>query len=201
VSSPPDESESGTGGSGSYADRLAAAKLDPDRADFRTLRREKTPKAVPKGIQPRITRRARIGEEGIPGFETQELSDPCPPCDPWLKLFSCPFSRPFACFAVSLPPLRSIFESGDGRGFDTAFVVIDTREEYAVVEALGLRPTQQALMEGRGSKFDVLTVSHPETGQTAQMFFNIDLVFGRGIGSELGGPPPKKPRRWWQFWK
>ena len=116
MSSPADERESETEGSGSYAEQLAAAKLDPDRADFRTL---------------------RLSCAAQPGFN--------------------PYDRD--------------------------------------VEALS------ALLEGRGSKFDVLTVFHPETGQTVQMFFNIDLVFGRGIGSELGGPPPKKPRRWWQFWK
>ncbi len=41
-----------------------------------------------KGISPRITRSARIGEEASGGFETQKLSDPCPPCDPWLVLCS-----------------------------------------------------------------------------------------------------------------
>lgn len=42
----------------------------------------------------------------------------------------------------------SILRSGDGRSTDDAWVVISVAEEYALLRALGARPTGQSLLEG-----------------------------------------------------
>jgi hypothetical protein len=49
----------------------------------------------------------------------------------------------------------SVLASGDGRTPETAFVVISVPEEYAVLRALGLRSTQQRLLDGRIDAFSV----------------------------------------------
>lgn len=88
-------------------------------------------------------------------------------------------------FAVGL--LKSILDSGDGLRPQTAFVVIDIREEYALLKALRLRPRGQALVNHEGHHFDVLTVENPQTGLTTKMHFNIDLPrqwLGRQLGTE-----------------
>lgn len=49
--------------------------------------------------------------------------------------------------------LGSIFESGDGRGADTAYVVIGVYEESILLASLGLGPSKQTLLKGRGGRY------------------------------------------------
>jgi hypothetical protein len=73
--------------------------------------------------------------------------------------------------------LNSIKSSGDGKGPETAFVVISTDEEYALFNWLDLRPTRQALVKKDGHNYDEMTVTDPKTDQTITYFFNIDKPF------------------------
>ena len=73
--------------------------------------------------------------------------------------------------------LNSIKNSGDGKGTETAFVVISTDEEYALFNWLGLRPAGQALINKNGHNYDQMTVTDPKTNETLTYFFNIDKPF------------------------
>jgi hypothetical protein len=60
----------------------------------------------------------------------------------------------------------SILRSGDGRSTDDAWVVISVAEEYALLRALGARPTGQSLLEGG---FHAITVDWD--GRTMILYF------------------------------
>jgi len=70
--------------------------------------------------------------------------------------------------------VESVLASGDGRTPAQAYVVISISEEYAVLRALQLRPTKQALM---GGGIDALTVES-NTGP-ATVYFNPAAHFRR----------------------
>lgn len=78
--------------------------------------------------------------------------------------------------------VKSILQSGDGLSFETAFVVLDIREEYAVVNALALQSRGQSLVEHEGSHFDILGIQKPGEDVALDMYFNIDQFFGRSGG-------------------
>jgi hypothetical protein len=84
--------------------------------------------------------------------------------------------------------LESIFHSGNGRSFETAWTVISIAEEYAVCKALGIfQPGDQRLVEHEGHFYDVLTVNHPRTGEALQLYFNVDIPLewsGRNLGDQ-----------------
>lgn len=74
--------------------------------------------------------------------------------------------------------IRSILKTGDGKTQDTAFEVIDTREEYIIVSVLGLpRPRSQSLIPGKPHSYDCLEADDPKTGQTVRIYFNIDAFY------------------------
>ncbi len=73
--------------------------------------------------------------------------------------------------------LKSVLASGDGRSYETAFRVIATHEEYALMKALGLQPRGQELRSHEGHWYDVHRLRHPETGQEGEIFFNIDIPY------------------------
>jgi hypothetical protein len=72
--------------------------------------------------------------------------------------------------------MDSIMNSGDGRGFATAYVVVTVAEEYSVLRLLGLKAVGQSLGANEGSSFDIITVNDQETGAEAKVYFNIDLI-------------------------
>ena len=72
--------------------------------------------------------------------------------------------------------LRSIVTRGDGRSFETAWVVIATDEEYAVMRALGLMPAGQRLEHALDRAYDVHTVVRAHDRSPAgTMYFNVDI--------------------------
>lgn len=73
--------------------------------------------------------------------------------------------------------VQSILKSGDGKGAQTAYVVISTEEEYAVMEWLGVRSTKQALIQEQGHKLDRHEGVNEETNQRVTLYFNIDRPF------------------------
>lgn len=70
----------------------------------------------------------------------------------------------------------SILNSGDGRGFDTAYKVITVAEEYSVLRLLGLEVISQSLTGSKESSFDVMNVKDAESGAESKVYFNIDLI-------------------------
>jgi hypothetical protein len=79
--------------------------------------------------------------------------------------------------AVYLGLLNSILASGDGKTFDTAYVVISTEEEYAVMQALGFAVVGQSLQRDKDHTFDVLHGTDSKTGNKIDVYFNIDIFW------------------------
>ena len=69
----------------------------------------------------------------------------------------------------------SILHSGDGKSAATAWVVINTHEEYVVFRVLGYRPGNQSLMNADGHSYDVMKVKSAEDGTEATFYFNVDI--------------------------
>jgi hypothetical protein len=83
------------------------------------------------------------------------------------------------CHDMAARLLRSIYESGDGRTPESAYQVIAEREEYSLLNAMGLAPIRQELVSRDGHSFDARDVIDNATGETRTIYFNID-----------------RPRRW-----
>jgi hypothetical protein len=95
---------------------------------------------------------------------------------------------------IGMGLLQSIV-TGAGTSPDSAFVVIDVDEEYALFRARGLKVTNQALVQQKGHTYDAITTLDPQGGATATYYFLIDRVVAAeaaeikpGALSE-GGPP------------
>jgi hypothetical protein len=72
--------------------------------------------------------------------------------------------------------MKSILASGNGRAFETAFVVISVEEEYAVLRHYRLSSSKQELITAGGHSYDVLTAQTGDTHEEATVYFNIDKV-------------------------
>jgi hypothetical protein len=72
--------------------------------------------------------------------------------------------------------VQSLLKSGDGKSPKTAYVVIATSEEYALMHALGVRPLRQALMQEQGHRYDRQD-GEDEKKQPITIYFNIDRPF------------------------
>jgi hypothetical protein len=79
--------------------------------------------------------------------------------------------------------LRSIAASGDGYSPKTAYIVITIKEEYILIEELGLARSMQSLMSEDGHFFDRLETTDQEKKENSTIYFNIDLPYNtlRGI--------------------
>ena len=70
--------------------------------------------------------------------------------------------------------LASITAGGDGKSPETAWHVISTSEQYAVLQSMNLRRTSQALINANGHAYDMVTVVDPQTKAEVKFFFNVD---------------------------
>ncbi len=71
--------------------------------------------------------------------------------------------------------IQSVLASGSGRTRENAFTVISTDEEYIVLNYLGVKLIQQALVEEAKHSYDVMTVKDPDADSSYELYFNIDL--------------------------
>ncbi|MBP9015039.1 MAG: DUF4919 domain-containing protein [Candidatus Atribacteria bacterium] len=78
----------------------------------------------------------------------------------------------------------SVIKSGDGKSPETAMTVIEIKEEYDVLSVLGFDEDSHTLIEQDGKRFDVITAQNPETGETRDFYFNIDLFYGKDLVSD-----------------
>jgi hypothetical protein len=74
--------------------------------------------------------------------------------------------------------IQAILATGDGRGFETAFIVLTVSEEYTVLRVIGLIPGNQQLVEREGHWFDILSGRQRDSSETLDLYFNIDLPRG-----------------------
>ena len=77
--------------------------------------------------------------------------------------------------SVYLGLVNSILEVGDGKGPLTAYQVVTTEEEYAVMRAFGLSVWGQELVSHDGRWFEILSATNTKTSLTVKVYFNIDL--------------------------
>ena len=84
---------------------------------------------------------------------------------------------------------RSIVNSGDGRTPETAFVVINTEEEYDVIGLSGWQPGRQGLQHKGEKSFDVMTVKTSDSGETRTLYFDITIPWSK---SPFGKMAPGK---------
>lgn len=80
-------------------------------------------------------------------------------------------------YAIYEGLLNSIYESGDGISPKSAFIVIATKEEYALLNWFRLQFNKQSLLNSDGYSFDLMDVSDPESGKNFEIYFNIELAF------------------------
>ena len=81
-------------------------------------------------------------------------------------------------FAITLALMRSIMATRDGKTKESAYEVICDREEYSVLNALGLPffapAASMAPVKDGPHSYERWEVQSPKTGQTVVVFFNID---------------------------
>jgi hypothetical protein len=83
--------------------------------------------------------------------------------------------------------LESIAHSGDGRSFQSPWVVYQVKEEYEFLEVLGLAVGGQNL-EQRGERaFDVLSVQNPDSGAQGKAYFDVTELFAEEGRTVSGG--------------
>ncbi|MHC9538672.1 MAG: ankyrin repeat domain-containing protein [Vulcanimicrobiota bacterium] len=76
----------------------------------------------------------------------------------------------------------SVRRSGDGRSPESAFVVVRLREEYMILGTLkGFLPVSQSLVTSGSHQYDRFELRHQETGETEQVYFNIDILRHRNL--------------------
>jgi hypothetical protein len=73
--------------------------------------------------------------------------------------------------------IDSVKAGADGKTPDTAWQVISTSEEYAVLRSMGLRPVGQALINKNGHAYDEMQTVDPRTNTQAKFYFNVDKPF------------------------
>lgn len=71
----------------------------------------------------------------------------------------------------------SILGSGDGKTPETAFIIIETGEEYALLSIMGFEVVRQSLVKSNGHSYDKMETKRRKTGETAVFFFNVDIPF------------------------
>src|SRR5574341_912926 len=71
--------------------------------------------------------------------------------------------------------IKSILNSGDGKSPETAYLVIDIKEEIFFLEILGFEMEGLTLLEKNNHFYHKIEVKKPETGETAVLYFNVDI--------------------------
>lgn len=73
--------------------------------------------------------------------------------------------------------LKSILKGKDGRTPDNAFVVIDPREEHAVLRVADLEYVDQKLKKIKGRKYDVFAVRKGIGETPFSLYFDVEIPF------------------------
>ena len=84
--------------------------------------------------------------------------------------------------------INSIDESGDGRSPKTAYIVIETREEYVFLDWYDLEATSQSLVHQDGYPFDLLKARDPARDKDYDVYFNIRIFYDH-LKSTLSNEP------------
>jgi hypothetical protein len=88
--------------------------------------------------------------------------------------------------------IRSIYQSGSGQSYQTAYVVISLDEEYELIGFLSAMEgftyrRQRRYVEHGGHRLDIFEVRNTKTGEKSEIYFNLDLVF-KGVAEGRAKP-------------
>jgi len=73
--------------------------------------------------------------------------------------------------------IGSLYTSGDGQKPETAYVVINTDEEYFMLRINGYKVIRQKLLQKDGSNIDEMEVEYMKSGEQSKIYFNVDFPF------------------------
>ena len=75
--------------------------------------------------------------------------------------------------------LDAIWDSGNGKSFESAWVVVSVAEEYTLISIMGYKMQQQRLIEHAGRYYDVLdcVLRKDETAESVEFYFDITDPF------------------------
>lgn len=73
--------------------------------------------------------------------------------------------------------LDSIYDSGNGQTPETAFVVIDTEEEYFFLRMYGYNVVKSSLIKDNGHSYDKMDTEERKSGAKTVFYFNVDKPF------------------------
>jgi hypothetical protein len=71
--------------------------------------------------------------------------------------------------------IDAILSSGDGATPQTAYVVISVREEYIILNLLGLQLKRQSLTKVGNHEYDKMEVRGHSFGETSVIYFDVDI--------------------------
>ncbi|MBN1379203.1 MAG: DUF4919 domain-containing protein [Gammaproteobacteria bacterium] len=71
--------------------------------------------------------------------------------------------------------MESIGNSGDGRSPESAYIVISASELKTFIQLIGLKIESQSLLSQNDKTFEVMRVSHPDTGDEFDMLFDVSI--------------------------
>jgi len=78
-------------------------------------------------------------------------------------------------YLIAYGLIQSILGSGDGKSPETAYQVIAVTEEYIITDVLGYKVKEQALVDIKGSSYDLLDVTNIKTDEKTTLYFNVDI--------------------------
>jgi hypothetical protein len=73
--------------------------------------------------------------------------------------------------------IQSILASGDGKTPTTAIVVISTEEEYAILDAVGMKRVSQSFVKLNGHVYDLIVAREEKGAKEHRLHFNIDRQY------------------------
>ncbi|MDT3740303.1 MAG: DUF4919 domain-containing protein [Candidatus Kapabacteria bacterium] len=76
--------------------------------------------------------------------------------------------------------IKTIWNSGDGKSSESAFKVLSVSDEYAFLEALGLRYKEKTLITIGGKTYDIITVEENKLG-FEKVYFDLELFYDKDL--------------------
>lgn len=173
-----------------YANLLGSAKADPDAVDFTELRMAYAracnyiPPCMSNALVSRFSEAIDKENMNIALQVINQLLDTCyldiqthiAADSVYEKLGDKERATYHRKFALGL--IESIYRSGNGQSCETAFVVFDVGEEYAVLDCLDMLQISHFTTEHKGLLISGFECLNPGMGETVKIYFNAQLRKG-----------------------
>jgi hypothetical protein len=181
-----------------FSDLVAQAEKGDPATDYTALR---LAYAQSDGYDPYSTAVRKLYGDIWPAFQAKDCAKVASVSDEMLKidytLVAVHFMRA-DCFkqtgdiprserevAIAKGLAQSLLHSGDGKGVDTAYVVVTMAEERFLLTAIGLTEEQQSLLNHNGRMYDLIQGKNQNPGGPVSACFDVSLLFA-GLAHKLG---------------